>query len=109
MAATCLLLRFAPGDYYFEQPWTLSGVTYLFTVRYNTRANTWFLDMADATGQAIVCGIALRGQRDLLAPYRAKNVPSGTLFVYDRSGNNTDPGLDGFALDHGLYYYAETA
>jgi hypothetical protein len=109
MTGTYSVLPFPAGDYYFEQPWTLSGVTYILTMRFNHRVGTWFMDIADATGANIVCGIALRQLRDLLGPYRARNVPVGALIVFDQSGSTNDPGADDFSLNFGLYYIDPTA
>jgi hypothetical protein len=42
--------------------------------------------------------------RDLLAPYRTYNVPSGYLVVIDNTGANNEPTLDSFLTTHTLYY-----
>lgn len=92
------------GIYYFEQPWTLDGTTYVLTMRYNLRAQCWYMDVADATGSAIVCGIPLLATRDLLKQYSAYNVPKGLMFVFDPSGQNATPGMDDFSVNHRLMY-----
>lgn len=92
------------GEYYFEQPWTLEDVTYLCTLRFNLRIQTWFLDLADVTGALIVAGVPLLPGRNLLSQYRARGVPPGTLYVYDPTGAGDAPGQDDFSLGYLLLY-----
>lgn len=95
---------FPVGTYYFEKPWSLDNVTYILTLRFNLRIGTWTLDIADVTGANILCGVALRTNRDLLKQYVSLPLPQGLLFVYDATGNAADPGKDDFNLSHSLLY-----
>jgi hypothetical protein len=92
------------ASYYFEQPWTLDGVTYTFTLRYNLRIQTWMLDVGDVIGAPIVCGIPLIAGRDLLGQYAGRGLPSGLLFVFDPSDQNGTPGQDDFSAGYRLVY-----
>lgn len=83
---------------------TLSGVAYSFNAYFNTRANRWMLDLLDVTQTPILMGIPLLIDRDLLGQYTTLPVPPGGLFVIDESGQQTEPGLGSFMLDHALFY-----
>lgn len=48
---------------------TLAGVQYRLTLKWCDPASVWVLDIADASGNAMVCGIPLVTGADLLAQY----------------------------------------
>jgi len=52
-----------------RQSVVLLNVTYTFTVQWRDAAGLWFLDIADASGNAIISGIPLVAGADLLGQY----------------------------------------
>ena len=99
-----------PGEYYFERPWTLDDVTYLVTMRYNLRIATWFMDLADATGATLVCGVPLVPGRNLLKAYQTRAVPKGVMYVFAPQGSaDKVPGEDDFTLGYRLVYTSDAA
>lgn len=92
-----------------DLPWysfevTLSQVSYTFEMRYNTRRNRWSLSILDSTEAAILVGLPLLINRDIVGQYLSFLVPLGTLLVLDDSGNNLQPTIQSFLTDHTLYY-----
>ena len=49
---------------------SLAGVTYTLTIKWNSFANCWILDISDINGNAIVGGLALVTGCDLLWPFK---------------------------------------
>lgn len=87
--------------------------TYRLTFRWNPRAGAgvggWRLDVAGASGRAIVRDVPVVCSSDLLRPYRSAPsllLPPGALRVEclpDEDGRATDPGL----LDLGTRAFVE--
>ena len=87
---------------------TLDNVAFQFTLNWNARVNNWTLDVADAGGNAIVSGIALRLGTDLLAPHRGYSIPAGSINVFDTSGEGVEMGRDEFGARVLLQYVEAT-
>lgn len=90
-------------------PWfkfkiTLSGVIYVMSFRFNTRSNSWYLDILDSSNQVIIAGLAILIDRNLLGQYRTFAVPVGTLFATDDTGKELEPTLNSFRVDHTFWY-----
>lgn len=83
---------------------TLSSVAYTFNAYFNTRAGRWMLDILDVTLTPILMGVPLLIDRDLLAQYPTLPLPPGGLFVIDESGQQNQPSLGAFLIDHSLVY-----
>lgn len=72
---------------------TLEGVPILIRVRWNARAQTWYLSFFASDGTAIAQGIALRAGTPVngrLGP--RPEMPPGQFFVIDTSQQDLDPG-----------------
>ena len=78
---------------YFETLSQLDGVLYQFTFRWNARTSQWTFDLADATGDAIVSGVAVVVDFPLMRRSRDARLPPGALFAVDTANTQTDPGL----------------
>lgn len=61
----------------FLQP--LDGRTYRVTISYNTRTDTYWLDLDLADGTQLIHGVHILPGRPLLGNYRGVNLPAGTL------------------------------
>jgi hypothetical protein len=89
---------------YFERPWTLDGVQYIFRLQWNTRQSIWYLTICDATGTAILSSIAMLTNRNLVKQYPTLPLPRGLLFVGDTTGKAETAGLASFSTTHQLLY-----
>lgn len=92
-----------------DVPWyrftvTLTGVVYTLTFRYNTRMDRWALDVADASNNALLVGVPLLIERDLIGRFVISGLPPGTLFAADFTNQDTQPTRFSFGTDHGLIY-----
>lgn len=88
----------------YSQVVTLSGRPYTLSLRYNTRMQRWVLDIADATGIAIVNGLVMLALRNLAAQYTTLAVPPGALFCYNAQSLYKDPTLSSFLTDTVFFY-----
>lgn len=71
------------------------GVFYKILYRYNRRDGFWHMDWADDQGIAIVRSLRLVLNDDILKPYKtALDLPKGTLFLTDTSGQGRESGKD---------------
>lgn len=82
----------------------LEGSVYQFRLRYNTRAGHWALDLADAYGTRLICGIAVRLGVDLLSAYSDDSFPPGKLFAMNWVDPYQEPDRDNFGADVSLIY-----
>ena len=90
----------------FQYVIALDGTNYTLTYTFNSRMNKWFLDLADSVGNEIVCQVPIIASWPLFDRFNDLAVPPGTLFCFDSSNSDTDPGQ--FDLgDRCLIYYAE--
>lgn len=79
-------------DHYSEQV-VLDDVTYTLDLRWNRRAERWFLAISDADGP-IVSGMKVIVDRPLLTHVGSSRKPPGVLMALDTSGAGEDPGID---------------
>ncbi len=81
------------SDDFYSFELELDGKSYSFQFYWNARASAWFLDLSLDDGTALLSGNKLTSG---LYPFawwsdRIDGFP-GSLFVFDSSGTNTDPG-----------------
>lgn len=71
---------------------TLRSFEYRLRVYYNSRTESWYVDLADADGTELVSGVRLVGSFSLLEQYKARaGMPQDVvLFVADESGQGRD-------------------
>lgn len=102
---TAFEMPLIPGLYDYEIRVELEGVAYLFRFRWNTRAEAWFVDVADANGELIVAGRKCLADEFLLEQFRARaGVPPGILHPFDTTRRQVDPAQDDFGTRVVLYY-----
>lgn len=74
----------------------LDGSTYTLTFTWNPRINDgqgkWFLDLGDGNGNEIVNQVPIVAGWPLFDRFNELPIPPGTLFCFDSSGQNMDPG-----------------
>lgn len=90
---------------HYTQTLTLSGVSYVLGLRYNTRMARWILDIADGSGNAIVQGLVMLQLRNLAGQYTTLQVPPGVLFCINTSDASAQPSLSSFLTDTQFLYY----
>lgn len=74
----------SPDTWYTSR---LDGVDYRLRIRYNTRADRYFLDVADALGVAIVQNVKLTAFFPLLDTVTDARKPLGGLIVVPLDGD----------------------
>jgi len=88
-----------------SQTLTLDDVRFRLDTYTNKADSSWYMDIFDDEGVALVQGIALVSGLDLLFPYRYLDVPPGALFLNSQTDVVQDPTLDSFqSADSALYY-----
>lgn len=92
-----------------DAPWytfttTLEGATYTIEMAFNTRAQRWMMTLGDATGTAVICGLPIVIERDILSGLRYLPVPPGYIVAFDLSGQQQQPVAGSFLLNHKLFY-----
>src|SRR4051812_14418071 len=85
----------------------LEGVIYDFTLRWNTRDDHWYADVADTDGNAIASGIKVVADWPLLKGLAQGTRPPGDVVALDSSGLG-DPGLQDLG-ERVLLLYKERA
>lgn len=81
---------------------TLAGVTYGFTVRWNVPNSSWIIDIADASGNAIISGIPMVTGVDLLEQYGYLSFGFQLIAQTDNSPD-TVPAFDNLGSTAHLY------
>lgn len=81
----------------------LGGVTYQMTLKWNWVSSCWVLDIADASGNAIVNGLPLVTGGDLLDQYAHLGF-SGRLIVQTDNDPDAVPTFDDLGSTGHLYF-----
>lgn len=92
-----------------DLPWyrfklSLSGVIFTLRFRFNPRMQRYVLDVADASNNDVLNGLVLLIQRDLTGQFVISGLPTGTLFVTDDTGKDSQPTRLSFGNDHTFFY-----
>jgi len=91
----------------FSQEITLDGVSYRFEFTYNTRSFQWAMSIFDIDQNAIVEGIKLVLEYELLDQYRAYNLPPGELYCIDTTDEVIEITRENFGDAVQLVYITE--
>lgn len=99
---------FAPS---YQVATEILGVTYLFDVRWNSRAESWFVSIADENEDPIVSGIRLTLDAPLGRRCQDPRFPAGRIFASDLSGGGREATLDDLGTRVIVYFgtFAELA
>lgn len=85
---------------------SLDGTNFTLTFTYNIRMGKWFLNLGDSINTPIVSQVPIVSTWPLFDRFNEEGIPLGTLFAFDSSGQNLDPGR--FDLgDRVRMFYAE--
>jgi hypothetical protein len=88
----------------FIQSVSLDGNEYKLSFYWNTRGSAWFMDIADALGNAILSGVKLIISFPLLMQYNNPALPPGDFIVWDNNPNAmyVEAGRNDFTDDRNL-------
>ncbi len=92
----------------YEMQIELGGDLFTLALHWNTRAATWFLDVADEDGAAIATGVAVVIGWPLLRLVQTTGAPAGHLLAVDTTGRDDPPGLEDLG-DRVLLVFQEAA
>lgn len=81
---------------------SLAGVVYQLSLHWCAPTNSWILDIADASGQALVSGIPVIPGADLLAQYEYLGIGGQLIAVVD--GNAAAPSFTGLGTTGHIYF-----
>lgn len=84
----------------------LGGIVYTLVVKWNTKANSWTLDIQDQSENDIVTGIALVTGCDLLEQYAYLEI-GGSLVCQTNGDANAIPTYQNLGVDSQLYFVTE--
>lgn len=82
---------------------SLSGVSYQFTLKWNTASACWMLDLADANAAPLALGLPLITGANLLEQLDYLGVP-GELIVQSDNDPDAVPTFDSLGSAGELYY-----
>lgn len=75
--------------YHYSQQVELDGELYTFTFSYNSRADSWSLDIGEE--RDVIQGVRLTGGIDIMKQYHHLDVPPGELWCVDLDGLGREP------------------
>lgn len=96
---------------YYQQQTNLDGDDYLLRFRFNSREQTWYLELLQTDGTLLAANLKLVCNSLLLANLVNTDPPLGDFIVLDATGGNAPPGLLDLDPDNGrcTLYYLEQA
>jgi hypothetical protein len=98
-----MIINVPTGRPYFHGTKILDGDTYVFTFRWNTTSEKWYMDIDGKTNDVAIHGIACLGGKDLLKQHGYSEL--GKLWLIDELGQDEDPDFDSFGARHFLEYF----
>ena len=87
---------------------SLDGVTYILYFKWNDRMSKWTLTLQDAGGTDLVTNIPLVANWPLFDRFKVTGLPPGSLFAYDSTLKNIDPGRYDLGDRVRLFYLEES-
>lgn len=89
-----LLMPLQPGVGHYAFRVALDGAEFELELRWNSRASTWMLTIADGAGATLVAGRRVALGTPLTARFRDGRLPAGELLAIDTSGTRGEPELE---------------
>ena len=71
---------------------SLDSVNFTLSYTFNDRMGKWFLNLGDASNNPIISQVAVIASMPLFDRFKEAAIPIGTVFPFDTSGQNMDPG-----------------
>jgi len=88
----------------YEFKTDLEGTRYIFTFRFNTRANRWIVDILQDDKTMILSGIPLVLGTDLIGRFQNADLPPGNLFLVNLENEYAECGRNDLGNDVLLMY-----
>lgn len=85
---------------------SLDSVNYMLDFKFNSRMQKWFISLSDQFSNQIIAPVPIVSTWGLFDRFVGNSVPAGTLFAFDSSGQNLDPGRYDLG-DRVRLFYAE--
>lgn len=90
---------------FFDLQTVLDDVTYTLEIRWNTRAEAWFMNVLDIEGIVVYqAGLKLVANW-MTSAYTTGRNPPGSFFLLDTSGQGEEPGEEDLGDRHKLLYF----
>jgi hypothetical protein len=86
----------------------LEGVLYGLKFLWNSRLNSWTLEVQSADGTPIVSGVHVVADYSLLSHYTSQNLFSGRLFCLDMDNSQGTPNADTLGVNYQFFYQEST-
>jgi hypothetical protein len=99
------LIPFQPSIPRYRFSTTLERRTYLFDVRWNTRADSWYIDILDEDESPLARGVKLVLGAYLAIRSAHADLPTGLMFAIDQSGRGVEAGFDDLGTRVVVYHY----
>lgn len=84
---------------------SVESLTFSFRVRWNSREESWRLDIREVDGTPIVQGLKLAPNQNLTIGYEDARLPSGNFYILDTDGLGSRPTLESLGDIQKLLYY----
>lgn len=81
---------------YYTFTTVVDNISFVFTIRWNSSSETWYLDMESSSVQ--LWGVPLISGADILKPFAILEM--GSMYVIDLSGHDTNPTRDSLGDPH---------
>lgn len=98
-------LPLTPSRPHYTFSTTLAGTDYVFTARWNARAETWYLDLFDVDENPIRQSMAVVLGAPLGARSAHPDFPAGAFVASDLSGEQREAKLDDLGDRVQVYFY----
>lgn len=84
---------------------SLSGKYVTLKFKYNTRSDSWYLDIYEADNETvIISGIMIKPNQNLTGRYRLSGLPDGNLWCFRKQSASGEVGRNSLQGDYGLLW-----
>lgn len=88
----------------YSQRVELDGTIFILSFRYSLRPDRWFLDVQDEQANNLIMGIPLQTGVGLISRFRIPGQPTNEFLIFNREGDNRNPGRSDLGDSHQLLY-----
>lgn len=88
----------------YELTLTLNSVVFILRFYFNTRLNSWVMQLKDSTGTVILGGVPVQTNVSIIAQYIYDNFPLGEVVPIDETGEERNPGEEDLGNDIKMIY-----
>ena len=91
-------------DALYDQIIPLDDTTFRLLVRWNSRSESWYMDIREPNGVPILLGIKLLPFVSCTELYRKELLPPGGFVLNETLGSGAPPGRDNITVSYNLVY-----